>query len=330
MRRAVARGRMFPQSFSTDRRYGRLSVKTIGLFPLMWANCDDQGRLCGDPEEIKYAVCPNIDFITKKDIPDILKELEDNHLISCYDTLKSAVVQMLDWWEVNQKMQWAWPSEYSPQEGWQDHLRYKKGAHEMAVLNWPPLEKTSVSGETSFSSHLNEESYSGELMQASHLNTSGESAGSSHLGDARPSGEYFRDIPSRTPLKTKTINKRVRVRGNSPERSGELSTSASPSLSSKGVKGKTFDILSENFRMRWGIRVPPDYLDTKPREPSAREIAQLRDLAKEIETAGGCTDEMIKQAFDEAAAQGSPKLNVSYVRAVLLDWLGVERKHHGA
>ncbi|GAI71593.1 unnamed protein product, partial [marine sediment metagenome] len=30
----------------------------------MWANADDQGRLSGDPEEIKYACCPNIDHVS--------------------------------------------------------------------------------------------------------------------------------------------------------------------------------------------------------------------------------------------------------------------------
>ncbi|GAJ14160.1 unnamed protein product, partial [marine sediment metagenome] len=43
MRRAVARGRIFPQSYSTDRRYGHLSLMACALFPLMWVNCDDQG-----------------------------------------------------------------------------------------------------------------------------------------------------------------------------------------------------------------------------------------------------------------------------------------------
>ncbi len=325
MRRAVARGRMFPQSFSTDRRYGRLSLKAIGLFPLMWSNSDDQGRLCGDPEEIKYAVCPNIDFITKKDIPDILKELQDNRLISCYDTPKSVVIQMLDWWDVNQKMQWAWPSDYTPPNEWQDHLRYKKSAHEVCTLNWP------ISGEIADGSHLNDENYSGETPDDSHLKISGENKTPSHLNNKKLSGENFKTFPSRTPLKNKTINKRGRGRGrgNSPERSGELSTSPSSSLSSNTGTGKMFDILNENFRMRWGTRIPPNFMETKPREPSAREIAQLRDLAKEIEKAGGCTDETVKQAFDEAAAQGKPKQNVSYVRAVLLDWLGVERHHHG-
>ena len=76
MRRAVARGRILPQSLSTDPRMGRVSLKAALLFPLMWINCDDQGRISGDPDEVKYATCPNIDGISKADIPELLKELE--------------------------------------------------------------------------------------------------------------------------------------------------------------------------------------------------------------------------------------------------------------
>ena len=163
----------------------------------MWANADDQGRLCGDPEEIKYAVCPNIDHITKQDIPFLLKELQDNKLILCYDTPKSAAIQMLDWWDANQKMQWAWPSEYSPPEGWQDHLRYKKDAKTVCRLNWP------VSGESSGEDNI--------VAQVSEVESSGES-----------SGETTEISPLTTPSpKTKKITRRGRGRGNSPERSGE-------------------------------------------------------------------------------------------------------------
>jgi len=59
------------------------------------------------------------------------------------------------------------------------------------------------------------------------------------------------------------------------------------------------------------------------REPDSREMAQLRDFAAEVAAAGGATDKQIHDAFAEAA--GHNKCNVSYVRAVLLDWLGVPR-----
>ncbi len=278
MRRAVARGRVFPQSYSTDRRYGRLLLKACALFPLMWANADDQGRLPGDPDEIKYAVCPNIDHITKDDIPDLLKNLEQNELIKRYNTRKSAAIQLLDWWEV-QRLQWAWPSEYPPPEGWQDRLRYKKGAKEVVTQNWGSPE--------------NSPERSPENSVSSPLTTPYENEKEKEEGSRRG-------------------------RGNSPEDSGE-DPSPSPTADLQIINR----FLIKSFRHEWG-RVPAIAPDTViEREPDARELAQLRDLGKELSARGGVPLDYIKQAFGEAA--GAKKFHISYVRAVLLDWMGLAR-----
>jgi len=58
------------------------------------------------------------------------------------------------------------------------------------------------------------------------------------------------------------------------------------------------------------------------REPDSRERAYLRDIEKEI-SAAGATAEQVHDAYKEAAGQN--KLKLSYVRAILLDWLGIER-----
>lgn len=266
MRRAIARGRVFPQSYSTDRRYGRLSLKACALFPLMWANADDQGRLCGNPEEIKYATCPNIDHITKADIPELLEELTRNDLVVMYNTSKTEALQILDWWDIH-RPQWAWPSQYPPPEDWQDHLRYKKGAKDVVTQNWP------ISGEPQNSTQVS--------SQVRHpqkpLTTSFEKDKGNERGNRRG-------------------------RGNSPEYSGEK-----PALSPVA----TLNFFVESFRKSWG------------RKPNSREVAQLRDLEKKILAAGGATPEQIYDAFKEAAFQN--KLHISYVRAILLDWLGIER-----
>ena len=302
MRRAVARGRLFPQGYSTDRRYGRLSLKAIALYPLMWSNADDQGRLCGIPEEIKYAVCPNVDHITKADIPGLLKELGDNDLIEVYKTPKSPAVQMLDWWDpkLGQKLQWAWPSEYAPPEGWQDHLRYKKNAKQVVTLNWP------VSGEDS-----------GESLDNTQV--------SNQVNDNTSSGESSGETDEVSPLTTPSYEKEKergnrRGRGNSPERSGEK---PSPSPTIIPTEQEILDRLKSCFKKEWGrvLAKRPD--EIIPRKATARELAQLRDLAKELYAAGGCPLDYIDQAFREAAGQS--KCHISYARAVLLDWLGIER-----
>ena len=299
MRRAVARGRVFPQSYSTDRRYGRLSLKACALFPLMWANADDQGRLSGEPEEIKYATCPNIDHITKRDIPKLLEELDKNQLIKVYTTSKTKAIQMLDWWDV-QRLQWAWPSDYPPPDEWQDRLRYKRGAKEVITQNWPYQVSPQVSPQESPQAS----------PQVSTNNPSGE-----------PSGETGEIAPLTTPSekeKEKERGKR-RGRGNSPEGSGEK-----PSPSPTADISEILKELTQCFKIEWG-RVPASEPNTViPREPGARESAQLRDLAKELSARGGVPLRYIKEAFREAA--GQKKCYISYARAVLFDWLGLERR----
>lgn len=310
MRRAVARGRVFPQSFSTDRRYGRLSLKAIGLFHLMWVNADDQGRLCGDPEEIKYSCCPNIDHIAKSDIPGILRELIDNELILHYATSKTYAIQILDWWDPHRAPQWAWPSDYPAPDGWQDHLRYKSNSHTVETLNWP------VSGERS-GEHPNGSQVSTDI-------TSGERS-----GEHPEKPLSFPQTPILTPGKgTGKGTGKGGGRGNSPEDSGENHPSPSPRASPS--ESEIFDRLKSCFSTGWGhIENLADYVQDPrpekitPRRAGGKETAQLRDLATEISSAGGCPLEWIDDAFKEAA--GVQKFHISYVRGVILDWMGVER-----
>lgn len=298
MRRAVARGRVFPQSYSTDRRYGRLSLKACAIFPLMWANADDQGRLPGDPEEIKYACCPNIDHIAKADIPGLLEELAKTGLIKLYNTSKTKAIQILDWWDVH-RPQWAWPSQYPPPEGWQDHLRYKKGAKEVATQNWP------VSGETQNGTQVSENNGSGETAQRPLLTT--------HMKEETERG------------------KRKEEGGNSPETQNGTQVRNHPSPSPTGdlIKNSSeiFSELTNCFRYRWG-RVPAeDPYSVIPREPDPKESAQLRDLAEELSAAGGLPRGFVKRAFDEAVEY--EKKHISYVGGVLFAWMGIERDPPG-
>jgi len=218
MRRAVARGRIVPQSLSTDPRMGRLSLKAALLFPLMWINCDDQGRLSGDPDEIKYTTCPNIDHITKTDIPELLKDLEKQGFMKAYSTSKTKAIQMLDWWDV-QRLQWAWPSDYPPPEGWQDRLRYKKGRKEVITENW---------------------------------GDSGENSGDiEHSGEKTKSPRESLPSPEKENEEEKRKRKRKRKRKipeNSPEFSGEK-PSPSP-----GTQTEIYDKFVECFEKGWGFK----------------------------------------------------------------------------
>ncbi|MBA7535112.1 hypothetical protein ES705_27363 [subsurface metagenome] len=295
MRRTTARGRVFPQFYSTDRRYARLSLKATSLYPLMWANADDQGRLCGDPEEIKYTCCPNLDHIAKADVPQLLEELTEQNLIIRYNTKKTAAIQLRDWWDVHFKMQWAWPSDYTPPDGWQDHLRYKKSAKEVCTLNWP------VSGETSAGAQVSTPVVSGEQETKGFLPT---------------------------PKGVRKGNRIRRGRGNSPEYpKGSQVRSPPPSPSDLCTdRNKISSQLLDNFRHWFGTVEAKNPRKVLPREPAAKELAQMRDLSEELIAAGGCPLDYIRQAFREAGGQDTKsKRSVSYVRAILLAWLRVPR-----
>jgi len=299
MRRAVARGRIVPQSLSTDPRYGRLSLKAQVLYPLLWINCDDQGRLSGDSDEIKYAACPSVREITADEIPSLLQEMETRDMIKVYTTSKTKAIQMLDWWE-EQRLQWAYPSRYLPPEGWTDHLRYHPTPKEIITENWPP---------------------SSELLP-SKLPSAPPSALPSAPPNALPSklqSEVSQTLPTEN-KKEKEGGKR-RGRGILPSALG--SPSPSPTNLSTDKK-EILHRLTECFKREWG-RVPAESpYEIIPREPDARESAQLRDLAEELSAGGGCPLETIEEAFRHVA--GYPgKMHISYLREVLHAWLGRER-----
>jgi len=289
MRKATARGRVWPQSFSTDRRYGRLSLKACALFPLMWANADDQGRLSGDPEEVKYACCPNIDHITKANIPELLEELDKNQLVKVYTTSKTMAIQILDWWDIH-KPQWAWPSDYPPPDGWQDRLRYKRGAKEVVKENWfSQVSENNASGEQHTATQVSNEIASGEQASQRFLTTPKETEKEKEKEEEKEYG-------------------RGRGRVNSPETpKGSQVRKPSPS---PGTQTEIYDKFVECFEKGWGLKT------------TGKVLAQIRDFSQDL-SAAGCPISYVQEAFKEAA--GANKLHLIYVRGMLLDWLGAPR-----
>ena len=91
-------------------------------------------------------------------------------------------------------------------------------------------------------------------------------------------------------------------------------------------RNKISSQLIDNFRHWFGYVEARDPYTNIPREPVAKELAQLRDLTEELVAAGGCPLDYIRQAFREAAGQETKsKMSVSYVRRILEDWLGIPR-----
>jgi len=100
------------------------------------ANADDQGRLSADPHHLKWEVCPNVEEITPQEIPGLLAEMCRQKLVCAYEAQGHPVVQLLTWWEAQASMQWAYPSDFIPPEGWDDRLRFRRFGR-VITINWP-------------------------------------------------------------------------------------------------------------------------------------------------------------------------------------------------
>lgn len=393
-----------PQSLSTDPRMGRVSLKAALLFPLMWINCDDQGRISGDPDEIKYATCPNIDHITKIDIPELLEELERQGFLKVYSTSKTKAIQMLDWWE-EQKLQWAYPSRYPAQNDWTDHLRYHSTPKEIITENWPPsgeqrtellpskpasalpskLEPPSpetlaqeirtelISLPDTIDRLAEHEAMKDKLAKLgerkgfvpkSEVNTelgridllwekpTGESVAAfeidvyspreksltklRHLGcpysfvilrsNPRPL-QWEQDIlligleGKRESSKEKELKKEKEKEKEIEEEEGRL-----PSVLGSKSPSPSPVVLSREYK-KLELDIYQKFIECMPfcfaREPDARELSQIRDYSKEF-AAARASPQMVFDAFKEATSHN--KMHLSYVRAVVLDWLGIERE----
>ncbi|MBA7478884.1 hypothetical protein ES707_14312 [subsurface metagenome] len=287
MSRRIAKGRLVPQSRSTDPRIGRVSLKAATLYDRMWINADDQGRLPGDSDEIKYTTCPNLPDIPLGDIPGLLQELKNQKLIRVYNSTTIEAIQLLDWWH-EQKLQWAYPSEFSPPEGWADCLRYHSTPADIVTDNWPP---------PALPSRLpsNPASTLPSTLQEPPLTTPPDKRKGKGKGKGRlPSTLGSKSSPSPTDLCTD--------------------------------RTKISDKLIENFSHWFGTVEARNPEEVIPRSPGGKDLAQLRDLAEELLRGGGVPLDYIRQAFREAGGQDTKsKRSVSYVRAILFDWIGVPR-----
>lgn len=88
-----------------------------------------------------------------------------------------------------------------------------------------------------------------------------------------------------------------------------LSTVSNPSKGESEGEVPLLPIFVKNYRLAFG------------KTPNSKFTAQLRDLSIEL-VDFAVSEKQIKEAFREAAGQESTKWTVSYVRAILLAWLG--------
>lgn len=130
----------------TSRSVAACSVAAQLLFDRLIAQADDQGRIEGDAAVIKSLCVPLVAAIpatsmgrgSKKvdGIDELLAELEAEELIVRYSSGRNRLVQVLTWWRWQQGQRRAYPSRWSPPEGWTDAVYGRSSADPASYKAW--------------------------------------------------------------------------------------------------------------------------------------------------------------------------------------------------
>jgi hypothetical protein len=148
MPREIARKpRFIYPTIATSLSIAQVSALAELLFWRILPQADDQGRLTGQPKQLKAIACPMRDEITGDNIPALLKELEDASLIIQYSASSEPLIQIKSWWNFQSGMRRIYPSKYPAPEGWQDRTKGVSGGQEPTNAPIvPPNQVISISG----------------------------------------------------------------------------------------------------------------------------------------------------------------------------------------
>jgi len=142
MPREIARKpRFIYPTIATSLSIAQVSALAELFFWRLLPQTDDQGRLTGHPKQLKALACPMRDEITEKNIPELLKELEEAELIIQYSASFEPLIQIKAWWDYQAGMRRIYPSKYPPPEGWQEDTVKGIQGYYLAPTNAPNSEQ---------------------------------------------------------------------------------------------------------------------------------------------------------------------------------------------
>ena len=122
-REIVKKPRFIYPQIATSLSIAEVSMPAELLFWRILPQADDQGRLPGDPRQLKAIACPMRKELTEENIPVLLTELEKAKLIIRYSNSTTEYIQIAKWWDYQSSMRRVFPSQYPSPEGWQDQIR---------------------------------------------------------------------------------------------------------------------------------------------------------------------------------------------------------------
>ena len=130
-----AEARLIYSSISTSERVNELGAKGMLLYILLIAHADGQGRLSGSSKAIKAMVAPLLDELTVDDIEQALDNMQRKDLVIRYleqegeifaysspDEEGRPLIQIVDWWEWQDRLSIKTASHYPPPNQWEDRV----------------------------------------------------------------------------------------------------------------------------------------------------------------------------------------------------------------
>ncbi len=289
--------RFLEAAFFSDEKIKKASVPERLLAAAIIANADDDGRLKGDVAYLR-SVCFLYDKYSLGDLKrmrDHLTEVNPNFLLY-KNGAGDEYLQLLKFRRY-QSPRYYHPSKYPPPPGWP----FGEDSGDQKETTEQPLSNQKATKEQPHGNQVvTSESPDGHQKETTeqppsyHLVTQGIDL---DKGKGLDKGKIVDEV-----------------------RDGATTSPTTNSL-------LLFNKLKDSYLIRWGTVSASDLTKVTPRPIGSKTLSQLRDIARELSAAGGCRLDTIEQAFDEAAGQGEAKMKVSYVRAILMDWLGIPRAH---
>ena len=289
----------------TDEKLARATVPERLLFTCLVANQDDDGRLLAHPGFLRAAAFAYDDF-TLEDV----KKMRD-HLAAVN---ANVIVYEKDGHEYIQLRR---HSRYQ-------RPRYYHPSRFPAPLGWPYADEHPSGGQGG-----TEEPPLGEHKSVEQIPD-----GNQAVAVKTPDGNQMvtkKYTEGRVGLGLDLDKGRVGLgRGRDGGVGGKPPTTTTTSALNELDETAVMEELTRCYRTEWGTVHSKDLDKVIPRALGPKDRAQLRDLAKELAAGGECPDNTIQEAFREAVTLGPEKMHVSYVRAIILDWLDRPRERRPA
>jgi len=139
----MAKKRMLDDSLFVSEKIGTVPPLARWVLVGLFANADDQGRLSANAALIRAQTLA-YDDVPLKEVEGYLQLLADAGFLQVYEADGQRCIQLLNWWNNQDWMQYANPSKLPSPVGWTDRVRLTVTRGGIVTYNWHRKDGTVV------------------------------------------------------------------------------------------------------------------------------------------------------------------------------------------